>query len=46
MSQQFKGLQFKPHNWIFDLIKILAQILNNFLKFWPNEKNLIYVEIV
>jgi hypothetical protein len=33
-----KYLQFKPKNWNFDFIKILAQIINNFEKIWKNEK--------
>jgi hypothetical protein len=33
-----KGLWFKPHSWNFDFIKILAQIVSNFLKVPQNEK--------
>ncbi len=33
-----EGLGFKPDSENFDFIKILAQIVNNFSKFWQNKK--------
>jgi hypothetical protein len=47
-SQCFFIFQFADgaDSWTFKLIKISAQIMNNFSKFWRNKNKLIYAEMV